>query len=136
MKANLLNLELPILTPAEMQIDIFLDWRGYLLQAYIMIAVVLVGAYLYYMSTKGGGTGFRKNQKAHCENTRVSFSIEVASCPIINQYVDKMSDQFKDNSRVLNGSGKTHFTEAVAEGSDTVRSESLSILSAIGDRFS
>ena len=136
MKANSQSLELQTITQGATQIEFISDWRGYFLQAYIMIALALIAAYLFSIITNRSGFIFRRKRKIHCEKPGVSFSIEVATCPIISQYVDKMSDQYKDNSRILNGSGKTHFTEAVVEGSDTVRSESLSILSAIGERFS
>lgn len=65
-----------------------------------------------------------------------NFKIDVYTNKYINDYVDRMPKQYKDNSRVLEGSGKTHFTEAVAEGSILVKNEPISVLASIGDRFS
>ena len=68
---------------------------------------------------------------------KISFNINVSDNPIHKDYLEKMEKQTKDNSRLLDGTGKMHFIEKLEEGSCIAKEKNINILVAIGDdRFS
>lgn len=75
------------------------------------------------------------SKKSYHMTKPVIFHID-AQNPIICSYVSKMDNQHKSNSRLLNGSGKMHYVEMIASGSDAIRNKNLSVLRNLGDRFS
>lgn len=94
---------------------------------------IIIGCFLLYLVCKyvlSFKKGKEKPVVAH--NFKIDFSTNIYA----NDYVERMPQQYKDNSRVLNGSGKMHFTETVVAGSDLVRKETISVLASIGERFS
>ena len=101
------------------------------MKIYIMLFVLLTGGFLYYAIN----TLIQKNRGKQ-RAVAPLFEIDIDSDPNVNAYIARMPLQYKDNSRVLRGSGKMHFAEAVVEGSEFVRSENISVLNSIGEKFS
>lgn len=100
---------------------------------YISLIVIILGCLLLYYVCEYVFV-LKKDKKQIDEAHK--FKIDVYTNKYIKDYVDRMPKQYKDNSRILEGSGKTHFAEAVAEGSTLVKNETISVLASMGDRFS
>lgn len=77
----------------------------------------------------------KKDRKKRLLNAQ-KFTINITSNEQVNDYVARMPEQYKDNSRLLKGAGKMHFSNAMEAGSDLVKKEEINVLKAIGDRFS
>lgn len=101
------------------------------MKVYIVLFVLLTGGFLFYSINI---LIQRMRRKQYIVPS--VFKVDIDSDPNVNAYIDRMPQQYKDNSRVLEGSGKMHFAEAVAEGSDFVRSSNISVLNSIGEKFS
>lgn len=101
------------------------------MKVYVVLFVLLTGGFLFYAIN----TLIQKKRRKQYIVPPL-FEINIDSDPNVNAYIDRMPQQYKDNSRVLKGSGKMHFAEAVAEGSDFVRSNNISVLNSIGEKFS
>ena len=74
-------------------------------------------------------------KKSYHTGPPIIFHID-AQNPTMCSYVSKMDNQHKSNSRLLNGSGKMHYVEMIASGSEAIRNKDLSVLKNLGDRFS
>lgn len=101
------------------------------MKVYILLFVLLTGGFLSYAINA-------MIRKSHRKQHIVAplFEVDIDSDPNVNAYIARMPQQYKDNSRVLKGSGKMHFAEAIVEGSEFVRSEKISVLNSIGEKFS
>lgn len=102
------------------------------MKTYIVFFILLLVGFLFYKVYPI----LQARNKRLCVQS-LCFQIEnIEEDPIVVEYLDKMQQQRKDNSRVIDGSGKMHFTTAIVEGSQYVREKNISVLSCIGERFS
>lgn len=100
---------------------------------YFSLLVIVLICLFFYVGCKSFST-FKKNKKRPFPFLK--FEIDVNSNEYINDYVARMPQQYKDNSRVLKGTGKMHFVKTVSDGSNIVKEQTISVLSSVGDRFS
>lgn len=77
---------------------------------------------------------FSKKEKLEC--TIPDFKINISLNKFANDYIERMPQQYKANSRILPGGGKMHFVETMSQGSIIAKEKSISVLNTIGDRFS
>lgn len=100
---------------------------GYIL---IALTVALSVGCSCLMQTLGN-----KSSRSHKQDKPYAFSID-ANNATMEEYVSKMSEQHKTNSRVISGNGKMHYVETVVAGSKAITDKSMSIIKNLGDRFS
>ena len=101
------------------------------LSIYILLFAIVAVCLLFYWSYRS----ISIKRKKQTDPLPV-FKVDVSNNNVVDDYVKRMPQQYKDNSRLLEGSGKMHFVKTVSEGSNIVREQTFSVLSSIGDRFS
>lgn len=99
----------------------------------IWMLIILIGCSVLYAVPK---RKIIKRSKNNTNGVRTKFEISKSSYDELNKYIQKMPNQYKDNSRILAGSGKMHFSEAVVSGSTLIKRENVKVFTAVGDRFS
>ncbi len=95
---------------------------------FLIILVCLVFGIVYILASIK-----KKGEKV--EPVKV-FAVDLGADQVVNDYVERMPNQYKDNARLLQGVGKMHFSDAMSEGSQLIDNEQISVLNSIGERFS
>lgn len=99
------------------------------MEAFILITSIILICFILYIVNS-------RICKNNLRNTSQNFKVEIFSDNIVTDYVERMPLQYKDNERLLDGTGKMHFSKVVENGSDLVKLENISVLKSVGERFS